>query len=52
MNNIASVVMKNVISMPKIMFFTSKYCESSDFSKMSRLCRPITFDNDDIMTYQ
>ena len=52
MNNIVSVVMQNVISMPKTMFFMSKYCESSDFSKMSHLCMPITFVNDDIMSYQ
>ena len=52
MTNIASVIMQNVITMSKIMFFMSKYCESSNFSKMSRLFRPITFANDDIMTYQ
>ena len=37
MTNIVSVVMQNAITMPQIMFFTSKYCESSDFSKMSPL---------------
>ena len=52
MTNIVSVVIQNVISMPKIVFFTSKYCESSDFSKASRLCTPITFANDDFKTYQ
>ena len=48
MTNIITAVMLNVFSMPRTMFYV--VIKKRVFE--GRLCRPITFGNDDIMAYQ
>ena len=50
--NIITAVMSIIISIPKNMFIVSKQFESHVFSKIRRLCGPVTFANDDIMAWQ
>ena len=52
MTNITTAVMLITFSMPRTTFFESKHFWSSVFSKIRRLCGPVTFVNDDIMASQ
>ena len=52
MTNIITAVVLNVLSHLRTMFFVSKRFWTPVFSKSRRLCKPVTFANDDIMASQ
>ena len=52
MTNIITAVILIIFLMPRTLFLVSTKIRPADFSKSGRVWMPVTFANDDIMTYK